>query len=732
MKRTMIIVATLLVGSVVAVYFLDAFSNSATKRERHLKAAREYVAKTKLNEAEIEFRNALKLDPAHAESHFELGVLLMRRGDIKRGLVEIVRAVDLKPDWAQARFQLAKYHALFRDMTSAKRHLKILREQSPNSFESRYLAASLALAENDLETAQKELEKIVDKEPERAQTYIDLGDVFIRKRNLKAAETHYRKALAIDPKLAQARVSIAKLHLLKGDRKSAEGELLSATRDDPENESLLHVLGSFYQRSRHFDDVEKIYLEFLKKKPESIAAKKRLAEVYILKKDFKSARYYADAVLKIEATDPNGLFFRGWIYLEEGNTKQAVADLVAALRNRVRFGPGFYLLGLAQTRNGQFEDAKKSLTWALDIAPHWPAPTVALAKIHAAQGNLKIAQELSDKVLQRDPENFEALLISGTARLKNSEFEKALVLFRRAQKQNAADPAPRTNIAAAYMLQKKYSNAIKEYEAVLEIDPERIDALKSIAQIHSIQGTPQLAFERAERHLMKTKNQGAVYELMGRQKLAGKDYAAGIQLLEKAIERNHDLVSAYYTIGSAYAAQGKFDVAIDQYQKVSAKHPKMVAPLMMAAILYELKKDHRKANENYQKILDLDKNFTAAANNLAWNYAQYGGNLDVALTLAQKAREANPNDPGIADTLGWIYYKKGIYQTALSLLKESNEKYGGQNATVLYHLSLALEKNNEKSLAQETVKKALMASQGFAEVDDAKKLRERLQAAGYR
>ena len=151
MKRTMIIVATLLVGSVVAVYFLDAFSNSATTRERHLKAALEYVAKTKLNEAEIEFRNALKLDPAHAESHFELGVLLMRRGDIKRGLVEIVRAVDLKPDWAQARFQLAKYHALFRDMTSAKRHLKILREQSPNSFESRYLAASLALAEKNLE-----------------------------------------------------------------------------------------------------------------------------------------------------------------------------------------------------------------------------------------------------------------------------------------------------------------------------------------------------------------------------------------------------------------------------------------------------------------------------------------------------------------------------------------------------------------------------------------------------
>ena len=181
---------------------------------------------------------------------------------------------------------------------------------------------------------------------------------------------------------------------------------------------------------------------------------------------------------------------------------------------------------------------------------------------------------------------------------------------------------------------------------------------------------------------------------------------------------------------SAYAAQGKFDVAIDQYQKVATKHPKTLAPLMMTAILFELKKDPQKANEYYKKILDLDKNYTPAANNLAWNYAQNGGNLDVALSLAQNARELNPGDAGIADTLGWIYFKKGIYQTALGLLKESNEKYQGQNPTVLYHLSLAYEKNNEKALAQEMVKKALAMNRRFAEADDAKKLAERLQANG--
>ncbi len=731
MKRTIIIILVFMFSGVAAAYYLDAFSNREAKRNRHLKLAREYVEKTKYSEAEIEFRNVLKLDPAYAEGHLELGVLLMRRGDIRRGFSEITRATDLKPDWAQARFQLAKYYALHRDMTSAKRHLKILREQSPNSFEARYLAASIALGESDLKTAQKELEKIVEKEPSRAQSYIDLGDIFMRKGDLKSAETYYRKALEINPKLAQARVSIAKLYLARGDRKKAEDELLAATRDDPENESLLHVLGGYYQRTRHFDEVEKIYLEFLKKKPQSIGAEKRLAEVYILKKDFKSARYYVDAILKEEATDPDALFFRGRLALEEGNAKKAVSDLIAAARNRLRFAPGFYLLGVAQMRLNQIEEAKKSLTWAAELVPNWSPPRIALAKIHAAQGNLTLAQELSDKILQREPDNLEALLISGAARLKNNELDKALGLFRRAQKQGPRDPSPRINIAAVYMLQKKYPEAIKEYEAVLELDPERVEALKSITQVYVIQGRPQLAFERAEEQLTKTKNQGPIYEMMGRLKLAEKDYATGIRLLEKAVNQNPSLLSAYYTIGSAYAAQGKFDVAIDQYQKVSVKQPQSIPPLMMTAILYELKKEHRKANEYYQKVLEVNRNYAPAANNLAWNYAQYGGNLDVALTLAQKAREFNPNDPGIADTLGWIYYKKGIYQTALSLLKESNEKYGGRNPTVLFHLSMAYEKNNQKPLAQETVKKALAINQRFPEADEAKKLREKLHAVGF-
>jgi tetratricopeptide (TPR) repeat protein len=237
-----------------------------------------------------------------------------------------------------------------------------------------------------------------------------------------------------------------------------------------------------------------------------------------------------------------------------------------------------------------------------------------------------------------------------------------------------------------------------------------------------LQGNSQLALQRVEQQLGKATNQAPLYQLLGQLSIGAKDHTKAIGYLEKAVELNPNLLSAYSLIGNVYATQKKFDAAIEQYQKVSKGNPKAPQPLMMIAILYELKEEPSKANEYYQKALDVNKNFAPAANNLAWNYAKHGGNLDVALSLAQRAWAVDANDPSYADTLGWIYYKKGMYGAALGLLKESNEKLKGQNPTVLYHLSLALIKTGDKKSAIEAVKKALALTAQFPERAEAKKL----------
>jgi len=47
--------------------------------------------------------------------------------------------------------------------------------------------------------------------------------------------------------------------------------------------------------------------------------------------------------------------------------------------------------------------------------------------------------------------------------------------------------------------------------------------------------------------------------------------------------------------------------------------------------------------------------------------------LTKAVRLAQGVVQKNPNIPGFVDTLGWIYYKKGLYGAAVEQLRKAVE-----------------------------------------------------------
>ena len=48
-------------------------------------------------------------------------------------------------------------------------------------------------------------------------------------------------------------------------------------------------------------------------------------------------------------------------------------------------------------------------------------------------------------------------------------------------------------------------------------------------------------------------------------------------------------------------------------------------------------------------------------------------NLDVALELIQKAIKVAPDNAAYLDSLGWVYYKKAMYDKALEILRKADE-----------------------------------------------------------
>jgi tetratricopeptide (TPR) repeat protein len=124
------------------------------------------------------------------------------------------------------------------------------------------------------------------------------------------------------------------------------------------------------------------------------------------------------------------------------------------------------------------------------------------------------------------------------------------------------------------------------------------------------------------------------------------------------------------------------------------------------ASLYEATGNLDTARKYYEQALALDPNLAVPANNLAFLYVKQGGNLDVALGLAQRAKQLMPDLNPITDTLGWVLYNKGDYASALPLFQECVEKEPN-SPEYRYHLGMVLAAVGQKEKAKDQLESAL-------------------------
>ena len=84
------------------------------------------------------------------------------------------------------------------------------------------------------------------------------------------------------------------------------------------------------------------------------------------------------------------------------------------------------------------------------------------------------------------------------------------------------------------------------------------------------------------------------------------------------------------------------------------------------------------------------------------------------------AKQVAPEDPFVSSTLGWILYKRGVYQRALKLLREGAARLP-DNAELQYHLGMAAARTGEKDLARKALAFAAASPAAFKGKDEARK-----------
>ncbi len=220
--------------------------------------------------------------------------------------------------------------------------------------------------------------------------------------------------------------------------------------------------------------------------------------------------------------------------------------------------------------------------------------------------------------------------------------------------------------------------------------------------------------------IAQSPNNSSYYQILANLQADNKDWTGAQNSLSKAIQLNKSNVSAYLALAQIETSQKSVDKAAATYQSAIETNPNDPRAYILLGSLENDRGNWEKAEALYQKALQVQPDSAVAANNLAFLMMQRGGNVDMAVSLAQTARRGMPDSPNTADTLAWAYYLKGSYRLAIGLLEDAVKK-APDNAMMQYHLGMAYQKVNDPARARMHLEKALQIDPKSTLASDAQK-----------
>ena len=277
------------------------------------------------------------------------------------------------------------------------------------------------------------------------------------------------------------------------------------------------------------------------------------------------------------------------------------------------------------------------------------------------------------------------------------------------------------------LLRNDLAGARAAFDRAQALEPRSNDLLAGLIALDFRSSNVAGARERIDQRL-KEGPTAPVLLIAAQTYLAAKDQTAAERALRQAIELDPSLLTPYEMLGQLYMAQKRLDEARKEFESLATRQAKPVGPWTMSGMILMSQGQTAQARKRFEDALAIDPNAVIAANNLAWIRAEAGDDLDTALKLAQTATAQAPDQPELMDTLGWVYYKKNLPQSAIPLFERCVQK-APTNAMYQYHLGLAYLQSGEKDKARSALQRALDRGVSGTTADDVRRALASLQSA---
>jgi tetratricopeptide (TPR) repeat protein len=739
-------IALFLALALVATLAAGCSRDPEVRKQKYYESGMRHFEQEKYREAAIQFLNAIQADARFVQAHYQLAQCYLRLGVWSGAYQELLRTVDIDPNHLKAQVDLGNLLLASRQLDRAEEKAKFILEKDPNNVDGHILMANSLAAQRNMAASLKEMETAIQLDPQRPRSFLNLAFLQVGAQQAAAAEANFKKAIELDPKSLEGLLSLggfyqqqrrwaeaeplfrrgveaqpknplprralSLLFLAQGQREKAEQILQQAKldlRDVPEG---YRMLGDFYFGFNEIDKALAEYGSLYQEHPNDLRVKKNYVQLLILKGRLDEATSLNDEILKKTPKDVDGMSYRGQILLRRGQHSEAVPVLEAAVKADSDNAALHHYLGVAYAGVGNVNRAENEWREAVRLRPQLVPAQQALAQVAATKGDYELLAKIAEEVITASPMAPEGYLLRATSRFGKKDPAGAETDLKKAMELAPQNPDSYERLGSLRLSQKRYPEAEKLFEQALELNPATVGAMQGLVAMFSIQKQNPKALARVSAQIVKAPKSSPFQFLLGGLLINEKRWGEAEAALEKAVELDRNNLDALFLLGQLHATRGSNDKAAASYERALQQNPRDIRFYMLLGSLEEGRGNWQRAQQLYEKALQIQPDYPLAANNLAYILLEHGGNVDVALSLAQVARRGLPDLPQVADTLGWAYYQKNAFSLAVGLFEEASKKLPTE-PTYHFHLGLAYQKLGDPVRARTHLRRALELDSKF-------------------
>lgn len=638
--------------------------------------------KNDLDAALAEYKKVVEIKPANIRAHSSVIGIFLRKKDIPAVKREIESLKSVAPASSQTKFHEAQLALLERNPSQAREIVQGLLRLAPEYVGLLHLAGLIETELGNQRQSRAHFAKALFLAPQRLDIRLLLAKSYLATGQAEKALEALRPALARETVDGRTLAIAAEAYLQLGDLNRARETYQRAVQVLPSDTSIRASLAMMDIASGNIEAGNR-QLQALSAGETSSIVDRALITSKVSQRDFDGALKAIDVLAQKDVDPALPPYLRGRVYALKGDGAASRKALEASLMANKTYFPAARMLADLDLEDGKPELAKQRYESQITADASNVKAMIALARLRARAGAPK------DEVVQRiaaaikvDPLDSEPRLAMVDYLLSQRSVTEAV---QAAQEALALQPEAEDLLQAlgrAQMNSGDVRQAVTTFKKLAQLRPRSAEPLIQMAQVHLRLNDAKAAQASLRQALTVAPDSDAAQRLLVGELIKAKQIDQALAVSRDVQKRNPAQAGGYLLESSIHQQAKRPDAALAVLRAGLAKAPSTELAVSLHGLLAtstkgaeaprfaaEWLKSHATdavflrhlgdqemrqhnyagAELRYREAIKTDPDQAPVLNNLAW-VALKLSRAD-ALSLAERAVQAEPSNPAILDTL---------------------------------------------------------------------------------